>query len=85
MKSATIIPMLLFAAPGIIMTAVYWHGLAAWWHFCRLPLAQVKGTPNEAMWTSLRGATGVLFLMMVLMWAATVWRCKRGQSKNSSN
>ena len=85
MRPATTICMLIFAALGIVWTAVYWDGLTAWWRFCSLPYAQVKGTPYEAMWTSLRGAAGVLILMMVLVWAITVWRCRRDRARSSSN
>lgn len=85
MRPTTTLSMLVFGVLGTVWTVVYWNGLVAWYRFCSLPFEQVKGTPYEGMWTSLRGATGVLFLMMVLMWAMTVWRYKRHQARSSSN
>lgn len=85
MRTATTFCMFIFAALGVGWTAFYWDGLAAWLRFCSLPYAQVQGTPSEPMWTSRRGAIGVLILMMVVMWAVTVWRCRRDQAKTSSD
>jgi hypothetical protein len=85
MRPATTICMLIFATLGITWTAVYWSGLVAWCRVCSLPYAQVKGTPYEQMWTSFRGASGVVIVMMVLVWAITSWRCRGDRAKSPSN
>ena len=85
MRASTVVPMVVMAAFGLAETILFWPGLVAWCRFCNLPYAQVKGTPYEDMWTSLRGATGVLILMMVLIWLVTTLRCRTHQPKPSSN
>jgi hypothetical protein len=58
----------MFAVLGLFQVVLYWHGLVDWVRICSLPYSEIKGTPYEELWTSLRAVGGVLFLTIALVW-----------------
>jgi len=71
MRQAKAFLAVLFGLLGLIQIAVFWDGLAAWVRICTLPYSQIRGTPYEEIWTSIRGATGILSLVVALVWFLT--------------
>jgi len=76
--------MVLFGILGLFQVIMYWDGLIAWLHFCGLPYAQVKGTPYEEIWTSLRAVTGIFFLTIILIFFLTDRRRENSHTEKTT-
>ena len=70
----------LFMIVGIIQILSYWDGLVAWIEVCSRNYSEVRDTPFEPIWTSLRAVGGIGWVVGALFWFLQLRRPKLKQT-----
>ena len=70
----------LFMIVGIIQISSYWDGLVAWIEVCSRNYSEVRGTPFEPIWTSLRAVGGIGWIVGAGFWFLQLRRPKLKQT-----